>query len=316
MRVTVETLRMRIFRLKQRVAESPPHANVPEEIRHILETAPRMLQDLEEALRWNDPEVLKQVHEALNDAEGFVEWAVATAKGTATAEAIQTGQAPDPSLPAHQRLMHRITRFLTTKLDGPTYLSLVQEFAGEDSVVGNTVHMDPRGETEAFSQWLLHDTRVPGESQRLIDVFADEASNALPPDEQALLQARLVDRPSIYQVVALPMDPKTKTRKEIYRVRDLLSPTDVIRIQDRSTSRTLEPGAIFIGRAIPIDTKDRRYSLLGTITELPEKLWSILSGFMGQWSKEYFEKNPDATTQDFFRAHHARLRRKILELTG
>ena len=61
MQVTVETLRMRINRLKHLIAGIPAHANVPEEIKHTIETAPQVLQDAESALQLNDPLVLEPI---------------------------------------------------------------------------------------------------------------------------------------------------------------------------------------------------------------------------------------------------------------
>ena len=54
---------------------------------------------------------------------------------------------------------------------------------------------------------------------------------------------------------------------------------------------------------------------MGSITELPEKLWAILLPYINQWKVQYFGSNPGATTVAFYRACHARLRRKILEIT-
>ena len=78
---------------------------------------------------------------------------------------------------------------------------------------------------------------------------------------------------------------------------------------------TLTNGAIFLGRAIPYDEKSDLYGLLGTITELPPKLWAILAPHIKQWKKDYFDRYPQATPDAFYRAYHARLRRKILEIT-
>ena len=69
-----------------------------------------------------------------------------------------------------------------------------------------------------------------------------------------------------------------------------------------------------MGRAIPYDEKSDLFSLLGSITELPEKLWAILLPYIDQWKAQYFNKHPQATPDGFCRACHARLRRKILEI--
>ena len=311
MRIDAKILQMRISRLKQLIADTCIPTDAPEEIRHVLNTAPTLLRDVEVAIQSNDPMVLAQGHDLLKTIETYIEWVMGTISGRIMAEAIKSGKDTHPSLNKEQRLNNRITRFLMTKIDGPKYLSLVREFAGEDAVEGNTVYMDPIGETEDFSQWLLHDTVLPGESQRIIDLFAIAERATLPPDEQDLLRMRLADRPSIYRVVKLSEDRKTLERNDIYLVQDLLSLDDIIRIKDRSTSRSLQRGSVFIGRALPIYTKDCLYCLMGTITELPNKLWSILSGSIDKLLWNYLEKNPGSTAQDFFRIHHARLRREI-----
>ena len=41
------------------------------------------------------------------------------------------------------------------------------------------------------------------------------------------------------------------------------------------------------------------------------KLWSLLSGSIDEWYREYCEKNANVGAQSFFRTYHARLRRKI-----
>lgn len=312
MRVNVETLKMRIDRLKHLISNCPCDIEAPEEIRHILETAPQMLKEAENALQSNDPMLFEQMHEALERTEVFVTWAAKTVQGKATAEAIQAGREADPLLPAEERLLNRITKFLLTKLDGPTYMSMVREFAGDDAVSGNTVYMDPTGETEAFSQWLLHDICLPGQPKRIIDLFAEELSDELPDDERALLKLRQADRPSVYKVLDLSSNHGTPG---IYLIQDLLSANDSIRIWDISSSKTLNQGAIILGRAIPYGAKSDLYSFYGSITELPEKLWAVLSPYIEKWRKQYFESNPGATTVAFYRSCHARLRRKILEIT-
>jgi len=312
LRVNVETLKMRIDRLKHLIADCPSGIDAPEEIRHILETAPQVLKDAENALQSNDPILFEQLHEALERTEVFVTWATATIKGQGTAQAIKNGREADPLLPVEDRLLNRILKFSLTKVDGPTYLQLVKEFAGDDAVSGNTVYMDPTGETEAFSQWLVHDICLPGQRKRLIDIFAEKHSAELPDDEKTLLKLRQADRPSIYKVIDLCRDHEAPG---IYLIQDLLSPNDSLRIWDISSSKTLTQGAIVLGRAIPYDEKSDLYSLLGSITELPKKLWAILLPHIDQWKVQYFENNPGATTVAFYRACHARLRRKILEIT-
>jgi hypothetical protein len=312
MRVNAETLQMRIDRLKNLIAECPSGIDAPEEIRHILETAPQVLRHAENAIQTSNPELLEELNEALKRTEVFVTWATATIKGQATAQAIKNGREADADLAVDQRLLNRILKFSLTKVDGPTYLQLVKEFAGDDSVSGNTVYMDPTGETEAFSQWLVHDICLPGQPKRLIDIFAEERLAELPDDEKALLKLRQADRPSIYKVLDLSGDHEAPG---IYLIQDLLSPNDSLRIWDISSSKTLTQGAIVLGRAIPYDEKSDLYSFLGSITELPEKLLAVLSPDIEKWRKQYFESNPGATTVAFYRVCHARLRRKILEIT-
>ena len=311
MQVNVETLQMRIDRLKNLIAECPSDIDAPEEIRHILKTAPQMLNDAESALQSSDPMLFEQLHEALERTEVLVTWAVKAVQGKATAEAIKHGREADPDLAVDQRLLNRILKFSLTKVDGPTYLQLVKEFAGDDAVDGNTVYMDPIGETEAFSQWLMHDICLPGQPKRIIDLFAETHGAELPDDEKALLKLRQADRPSIYKVLELSGDHQTPG---IFLLQDMLSPSDSIRVWDISSSKTLTQGAIILGRAIPYDEKSDLFSLLGSLTELPEKLWAILLPHIDQWKAQYFNKHPQATPDGFYRACHARLRRKILEI--
>jgi hypothetical protein len=70
--------------------------------------------------------------------------------------------------------------------------------------------------------------------------------------------------------------------------------------------------AVFMGRAIPIDSSSNSlFNVMGSVNEYSVKLWTILSGYIDEWSREFFEMNPNSTTQDFFRHHHARLRKAI-----
>src|ERR1039457_3314177 len=281
---------------------------------NILKTAPRMLRDIEGAVRQNDYSTFGQIHEVLCRAETNIEWAVGTVRGIITGQRCKAGNVAYPSSSADKRLLDRITQFLITKIDGPAYMSLVREFAGEDAVQGNTIHMDPGEETEAFSEWMIFDIKLPGESQRVIDSFAKSELGKLPPDEQDLLKVRLADRPSIYNVVKLGGDQKTPN--DTYLVQDLLAPDHIIRIHDKSTSKSLQPGSIFMGRVIPVITSDNLFHVMGAISAYPAKLWSILSVAVGKWSKEFFTVNPNATTQDFFRSHHSRFRREIRNIVA
>lgn len=101
----------------------------------------------------------------------------------------------------------------------------------------------------------------------------------------------------------------------VYSVKDMLSENDIMKIWDVSTSKTLQNRAVFIGRAIPVDAKaENFFNLLGTVTELPPKLWAILSESITSWSDEYCAQNQSSSTRDFFRAYHARIRCKILKI--
>ena len=288
MRVNVKTLQMRIDRMKNLIAGCPSGIDAPEEIQQILETAPQTLRQAENAIQTSNPAFLEELNETLKRTEVFVTWATATIKGQATAQAIKNGREADADFAVDQRLLNRILKFSLTKVDGPTYLQLVKEFAGDDAVDGNTVYMDPTGETEAFSQWLVHDICLPGQPKRIIDLFAEKHSAELPDDEKALLKLRQADRPSIYKVIDLSGDHEAPG---IYLIQDLLSPNDSLRIWDISSSKTLTQGAIVLGRTIPYDEKSDLYSLLGSITELPEKLWAVLSPDIEKWKKQYFESN-------------------------
>ena len=143
MRVNVKTLQMRIDRMKNLIAGCPSGIDAPEEIQQILETAPQTLRQAENAIQTSNPAFLEELNETLKRTEVFVTWATATIKGQATAQAIKNGREADADLAADQRLLNRILKFSLTKVDGPTYLQLVKEFAGDDAVDGNTVYMDP-----------------------------------------------------------------------------------------------------------------------------------------------------------------------------
>ena len=88
MKINVETLQMRISRLKRMVAECPAPVDEKEAIKAILRTAPDVLQAFEKGLSWNDPSILKELHEALTVAETNIEWAVGTVNGRVAAESI------------------------------------------------------------------------------------------------------------------------------------------------------------------------------------------------------------------------------------
>jgi len=314
MRVNTETLQMRIKRLKGLLADIPEDlSELPEDIRHILNTGPQPLVDMETALKQiHEPDLLRATHEVLTQIEGSIEWAVGAAKGQDIAQNIRTGNEPHPATPSYKRLNQRITQFLSAQVNGEQYLELIKEFCGDDAVQGHTVYMDPTGESEAFSQWMLHDKRLPVQRRRLIELFAEEFLGKIPLDEQALLKSRLQDRPSIYRATKFQKDRKTGKRRATYLVEDLLSAKEVIRIQDRSTSKTLHHGAIFIGRAIPLEG-DRFFNLLGSISELSFPIWAQLSVKVEVWTKEHNSQNPGSSSHDFFRAYHSKIRRFVYQ---
>jgi hypothetical protein len=307
-----EIIKMRIERIKQMLDQCPAGIDASDQIQDILQKAPQMLQYAEQALRTGNPALLTQLGEVLDRTEVLVTWATKSLQGQATAYAIREGREADPGLEVDQRLLNRMLKFMLTLVDGPMYLHLIKEFAGDDAVDGDKVYMEPVAESEAFSQWLMHDICLPGRRERAIDLFAKMHGDELPQDEQRLLRLRQADRPSVFKVVDLSGNHEAPG---IYLIQDLLSSGDSLRVWDLSSSKTLSQGAVILGRAIPFDANSDLYSLLGTVTQLPDKLWSILSPIIDQWKTDYFDKHPRAAADAFFREHHARLRRKIIEFT-
>jgi len=307
MRINAETLQIRISKLKQLVAECPAPRNVQEEIKEILEVAPHMLKMAEDSLQLNNPIVCKQIHEALRKMEIDIEWAVGTVKGVKIARSIEEGTDSNLDLPAKERLDNRLLKFMLSQIDKDIYLELFEEFGGK--IDGDTAYMDPGEETEAFSQWIIHDKKISGKADVIIKMFAQKEMNNLPSDEQSLLKAYLNDWPSIFQVI------KINKNKNIYWVKDLLSDQG-FKLRDKITSKTLIKGSIFIGRAIPFNIGDNLYYPLGKILELSPKFWKVLSDFLNEWSKEFFVAQSGTSTQDFYRYYNARIRKKIIEITG
>ena len=309
-----DSLKIRIARLKSMIKERPPTPDLPQTIQHILKTAPDSIRDLEITLQSaTSPHVLEQINTVLHQMESYIEWAAGEAGGRKIAQNIRAGREPDSGLPPDRRLMERITSFMIGKIDKEVYSSLIRQWGGDDAVQGDIVSLDPR-ELDALSQWIIFDVVLPGQSRRLIEMYAQEAINQLPDDERALLTAELNDRPSIYQVAKFPVDMKTHKRKPTYIVRDLLA-SEPLRIRDRATSLSLHQGAIFIGRAIPFNQKTATYTLLGSITEISSRVWSEVSVFMDESYKNYCEKIEGASVQGFFRSHHALLRQRLQEIT-
>jgi hypothetical protein len=314
MRADIEALRSRINRLKSIVAECGIPRDAPEQFKHILRTAPKMFKDFEKALRTHDLTVTRQIHEAVGQVESHIDMVVGAVKGKAIADNVRSGKGVDAAQPANSRLNNRLTRFMMPKMNAPLYSALVREFAGEDAIQGNAVRMDP-WEVEAFSQWLTSDIILPGESKRLIESFATAEMDNMPSDERALLKSRLEDRPSIYKVES-GGEINAGIESGAYMARDLLAPNEVIQIRDRATSKTLPKEAVFIARPVPVDGSATIYSLFGTIKELPPRLWSLLSPSLDKWREEFLNDNPNATPREFFRSHHARLRREMLAIVS
>jgi len=304
MKLDKETFLIRINRLRDRISESPFRDDLPDDVKRILLETPEMLQGIESKLLDAPIEIFNQLHQLLSQVEASVEWASGEAGGRVMVDNIKAGRIDFSHSPA-KRLHQRQGEFLVNYLGSEPYLDLVREWEGEDAVQGNRVYMDPR-DVDKFIQWGFHDKILPGESRRLIDIFADEIMNNLPEDEKSVLKSWQADRPSIYKVVKL-------RKVEPYLVRDLLDRDLILRIKDHSTSKTLQNHSIFIGRGYLIDERKNLYGLLGSITELPPKLWSIISPNIDEMSKNYYAIHPNADSQEFFRACHTSIRGLILE---
>ena len=150
MHVNIETLQIKISKLRQLVAECPAPGDVREEIKEILEVAPDMLQIAEDAIQSNDPLVLGHIRESLKKIEIDIEWAVGTVKGERTVQSIKEGTSTSPELPATERLNNRLMTFMMGIIEQKEYLAMFEEFGGE--VEGQTAYMDPGEETEA---WII-----------------------------------------------------------------------------------------------------------------------------------------------------------------
>lgn len=313
MKVDGESILFRIDRLKRDLAslpEVPEQPEFPAEMRELLKLTPVVLTEIELSIRCGSPSEplvdLEKIHQMLSLVESRVQWVKGAKGGERIADDVRNHREPAPVLPPDRRLLQRMTGFLMSRLDRSAFQNLAREWGGPGTVVGNTLRLDP-GEVDAFSQWLLHDRVLPGHSKRPIELFSEELAGFLPSDERSVLDSWLADRPSIYRVVKIRPE-------ETFLVRDLLEPEEVIRIQDQATSHALKKDDVFIGRAILQDESRKVYGLLGSILELPPPLWEKLSPFLEELSSQHFSRNPGATSQNFFRAHHARLRRKIWEI--
>ena len=304
-----ESLLIKLQNLRQAIDNLPDNFHVlPKQVQHILKTAPQGLSALEDALHQEGHQQnLLKIQETFNQMEVFLQWALGLAGGKSIEDSIKSGKAPDPKLPVQKRLNHRITQFMIEYIDREKYEGLVKEFCGEDAVQGNIIYMDPTRETEAFSQWIMYDKVLPNLSKRLIDLFADKVMSSLYPDEKELLESQLQDRPSIYRVIKLYKDSEG-----LYLVRDILSREETFfKIKDLSTSRVLNQGATFIGRAIPIIGEQNTYGLMGSISHLPEELWRKISPSINQWKEQYFSENSNTHVNEFFRIYHSRIQNLI-----
>ena len=90
-------------------------------------------------------------------------------------------------------------------------------------------------------------------------------------------------------------------------VRDLIA-GDVLRIAEETTSLSLRPASVIIARPIP-GPRDHTWTILGTLLEVPEKLWPDLYEFVNQQLAL-----ADGPTVEFFRTIHAALMRRLNEL--
>ncbi|MDY6896328.1 MAG: hypothetical protein SVO01_13075 [Thermotogota bacterium] len=302
----IEKIQIRLSKLKQILDECPLYEGENEEIKQILNEAPQLLQMAEQAIQSGNPVALEQIGEVLEQAEIDIKWAAGVSKGDQTAQRIREGRTASPDLPARERLLDRLLQFTTTIVDRDTYLELFQEFGGE--VDGNRAYMDPGEETEAFSQWLLYDKVIPGQSNVIIYLFADKEMDSLPSDEQALLKGYLKNWPSVFEVADI------NKKKNIYTVNDLLSGKK-LKFRDKASSKLLKPRTIFLARAIPFNMGKNLYYPLGEILELPPKLWKTLSQNINGWAKEYYSVNPGGSSKQLFRSINAKLRRYILDVT-
>ncbi|MBU0992182.1 MAG: hypothetical protein KJ737_06775 [Proteobacteria bacterium] len=307
MEINIDRIQARLLKLRQLLDTCPLYKGAQEEIKQILNQAPQLLMAVEALLRSNDSQVFNQLNDVLTTAETDIEWAVGVAKGDEIVKRIKDGTETHTDLPARERLLNRLLTFSMTFIDKEIYLKLFQEFGGD--VDGDRAYMDPGEETEAFSQWLLYDRIIPGQSCVLIKLFAQSKMDELPSDEQALLNGYLKNWPSVFEVIEI------NRKKNIYTVKDHLSGKH-LKFRDKSTSETLKKNAIFIGRAIPFHVGENLYYPLGKILELSDTLWRILSGHVHEWAGAYYREHPGASSQDFFRSINARLRRKLLEITG
>jgi hypothetical protein len=225
--------------------------------------------------------------------------------GTNVRPRLEASLPPDPSAPPHQRLAERLYGFVHSRLDPATFIALVREWAGEDAFQGNACVAD-RAVLAEMSVWLVYDRILPGLDRRGIDCFAETQGINLPREEQALLRHWRQDRPSLYRIESIRLGKR-------YDARDLLA-DGVHRVRDGTNSRTLTSGAIVLARFAPYEG-GTDFGTLGSLTGVPRKVWPSLREFAEGLREEHRKRFPDASTVTFFREHHARIRRRLHELT-
>jgi hypothetical protein len=261
---------------------------------------------MERSIPTSDLESLRSIDRDLSEIESLAEFAAGLAGGKILADRMAQGRPPEAGSPPDRRLSGRLYDFVQKRVDKGTFLALIREWAGEDAVEGSTCVMDP-ALVAPMSVWLVYDRILPGQDRRGIDGFAEEEANNLPPDEQALLGLWRQDRPSLYRIESIQPG-------ECYDARDLLD-ADVLRVQDRMSSKTLTPGAILLARFVPFGLEvGAGYGALGTLSEVPPEIWPRLKEFVEEIQVEHRKRVPEESALTFFRRHHARIQRRLREL--
>ena len=103
MKVNKAALLLRLEKLKQIVSKPPKDVHeLPEQVQHIIKTAPQALSDLEIALEGESQQDLLAIQEVVNQLERFIQWAVGLSAGKSMAEAVQSGAPPDLAAPAQK----------------------------------------------------------------------------------------------------------------------------------------------------------------------------------------------------------------------
>jgi hypothetical protein len=300
----LETLRARAARLRSLLAEAPDRPEYPEEVGRVLRGSPLVLSMFEKDLETCTPSARRSMDEFLTRLESLLEWTTARARGTNSALEIQAGRPSDPSLPVESRLNRRLTEYLSAKLGESRFLAQVREWGGEDAVRGKTVHLDP-GEFSRFSGWLLFDVPLGPGGESALRLFADKNASLLATDERDLLNRWLQDRPSIYRVQALRPE-------EGYTAFDVIR-EDSIRIQDRTSSRTISTGAFFMGRPVPAG-EEGVYALAEPLSEIAPRVWPAFERRMRELLDRHRASAAGRGGKDFFRTQHAELFRILASL--